>query len=466
MPDSLSEAVETALGTRPQFDDPAPESPVGPSGEAPAQPKPRRRIDYHIWGSYLVLVMVALIELFSASLQEVRDGDIFSPIKRHCYFLAAGLVLMLILQAMHYRYIFRLIPFYVLGSIALMIAVRFGGTESAINGAMRAITVMGVTILPAEFMKLGAALGVAWLLARCQDRNRRDVTRWGVFFCILFLLICAGLLFTQGLSNTIIVVTIGLTMMFVGGMSLKKFGIVLAVILTCGACGYLIKTKSSEAPEKAERIARINALNHQVADSVGGNGRGKVWNNRFSDHFRPEKWNEPFSIEHQQEQLSYIAQARGGISGAGVGRSIENARLPLAYSDYVFAIIVEELGLIGGIFVLLCFLWILGRSAKLTLLFKHTMPGVLVMGCAFVIVFQALYHMAIVSGFAPVSGQPLPLISKGGISVIAISMAFGIMLSASRHAVRITDSVAEQRLEHDILPENAQGLNPAARRDV
>ena len=106
-------------------------------------------------------------------------------------------------------------------------------------------------------------------------------------------------------------------------------------------------------------------------------------------------------------------------------------------------------------------MWILGRSAKLTMRFKQTMPGVLVMGCAFVIVFQALYHMAIVSGVFPVSGQPLPLISKGGISVWATSLAFGVMLSVARHAVRITDTKAEQRQEQEILPEDSVSVNPA-----
>lgn len=91
------------------------------------------------------------------------------------------------------------------------------------------------------------------------------------------------------------------------------------------------------------------------------------------------------------------------------------------------------------------------------------MPGVLVMGCAFVIVFQALYHMAIVSGVIPVSGQPLPLISKGGISVLATSLTFGVMLSVARHAVHVTDSKQAQRIEHDLLPESAQDVNPALR---
>ncbi|MDE6206502.1 MAG: FtsW/RodA/SpoVE family cell cycle protein [Muribaculaceae bacterium] len=458
MNDLLTGAAESALAQEPDFVIPEGRTASARStAESAPAVKQRKRIDYHMWGTYLLLVMIATLELFSASIQEVREDDIFEPIIRHGRFIVGGLVLMLILQAIHYRWLFKLIPLYVLFSVGIMVAVLVGGGE--INGAARAIRIMGVPVLPAEFMKLAVALGMAWLLARFQIPGKRDITTWGVVACLVFLGTCAVLLFSQGLSNTIIVVSIGLAMMFVGGIKFRKFCIILGVIAVAGGIGYIYKTKTKAASPVTERQELINKLNHIDGEDVDGQGRGRVWNNRMSAHFRPNKWAEPFSTEHQQEQLSFIAQARGGITGSGVGKSRENARLPLAYSDYVYAIIIEETGLIGGLGVLLIYLWILGRSAKLTLIFRHTMPGVMVMGCAFVIVFQALYHMAIVSGVFPVSGQPLPLISKGGISVIAISLAFGVMLSCARHAVHNSDSVAAQKKESDLLPDKANGLN-------
>lgn len=460
MDDSLSQAVETAFGAKlPGIEQP--ESPL--DTDRRPQPatavKPKKRIDHHLWGTYLLLVMIALIELFSASVQEVNADDIFSPLIRHGRFLIGGLVLMIILQYVHYRFIFKMIPIYVIFSVGLMVMVRGGGNE--FNGAVRAMNVMGTQILPSEFMKLAVALGMAYILAKTQVKGKRDVSWTGLWLCLGFLLGCAALLFTQGLSNTIITVAIGMSMMFVGGMSWSKFGIAVAIVGLCGLCGYVYKTHAKESTPVSERQELIDELNHVQQDTIGGNGRGKVWNKRFDDFYRPNKHKEPFMLEHQQEQLSYIAQARGHIIGVGPGKSREAARLPLAYSDYVFAIIVEELGLLGGLLILSIYMWILGRSAKLTLQFKHTMPGVLVMGCSFVIVFQAIYHMAIVSGVIPVSGQPLPLISKGGISVLATSLSFGVMLSVARHAVHITDSKQAQRTEHDLLPESAQGENIA-----
>ena len=429
------------------------------AAEARAADKPRVRTDHHLWGTYILLVLVAVVELFSASIQEVNDGSIFNPVLRHSAFIGFGLLSMLLLQKIHYRHIYRFIPVFVVLCVGMMIAVRVVGTE--VNGAMRAITIAGIPVLPAEFMKLGAALGMAWILTKNQVKGRRDVTSRGLWMCMGFMGLCAGLLFSQGLSNTIVVVCICYSMMLVGGMGWRKFMIALAIGAVVGGAAFAAKTAIKKDVARTPEMERVIMLNKEGADEGRADGRGNVWRGRLANHFRPNKHLEPFSTDKQQEQLSYIAQAHGGLFGVGIGRSRENARLPLAFSDYIFAIIIEELGLFIGLGILICYMWILGRSAKLTMRFKQTMPGVLVMGCAFVIVFQALYHMAIVSGVFPVSGQPLPLISKGGISVIATSLAFGVMLSVARHAVRTTDTKAEQRQEQEILPEDTRSVNPA-----
>ena len=127
-----------------------------------------------------------------------------------------------------------------------------------------------------------------------------------------------------------------------------------------------------------------------------------------------------------------MAQANGGIARFGVGKSRECSRLPLAFSDYIYSIIVEEWGFVGGIFVMLLYLSLLGRAAMIVRRSKRVLPSLLVIGMASFITFQALFHMAINVGVFPVSGQPLPLISKGGTSIIVISVAFGVMLSVSR----------------------------------
>ena len=139
----------------------------------------------------------------------------------------------------------------------------------------------------------------------------------------------------------------------------------------------------------------------------------------------------------RSKMFSRIAQAHGGVYGVGIGNSRECSRLPLAFSDYIFSIIVEETGMIGGVVVMILYLWLLARALMIVRRRSHrVLPSLLIIGVACMIVFQALFHMAINVGVFPVSGQPLPMISKGGTSILVTSMAFGIMLSVSRTLAR------------------------------
>ena len=146
--------------------------------------KPKMRTDQHIWGIYISLLIISVIELFSASSQEVQINDIYGPIIRHARFLAIGLVLMLAIQKFHFKYIYRLTPLYVFGSIMAMLMVLGMGVK--VNGAQRAIQFGSIMILPAEFLKLAAALGIAYILSRTQMPGKRDVTTKGVVSSAVF----------------------------------------------------------------------------------------------------------------------------------------------------------------------------------------------------------------------------------------------------------------------------------------
>jgi cell division protein FtsW len=160
---------------------------------------------------------------------------------------------------------------------------------------------------------------------------------------------------------------------------------------------------------------------------------------------------------------SYMAQAHGGLHGVLPGNSRETSRLPLAFSDYIYAIVVEDFGFIGGFVLMVLYLWLLARAYNVARRCYQVYPAFLVSGMAMMITLQALCHMAIVTGTGPVSGQPLPLYSKGGTSILVTSMAIGIMLSVSRFAVRNnTENNSRQQInrEADALPEEARGANP------
>ncbi len=414
------------------------------------------RIDPYIWGSYIALLIVSVIELFSASSQEVRIGNIYGPIIRHVIFLAIGFVCMLAFQRIHFSKFDRLIPIYVLLSIGMMIWVLFGGTN--INGVKRAVDIAGFTILPAEFLKLAVALGVAWILSRTQTRidGKHDVTTAGLIACMIFVLFSCLLLFNQGLTNTLLLMGISMGTMLIGGVSWKKMGIAIGIYLVLGGSAIGIKMLMAQEEKVTQHDIELAKINQtEIVGTGQKDNRANTWMKRIERHFNAEKYKDPITDENKQEQYSYIAQARGGLIGVGIGNSRETSRLPLAFSDYIYAIVIEELGAIFAIFVLALYLFLLGRAGRLAMVFKSTPPCLLVMSCALFICLQALFHICIVVGVFPVSGQPLPLISKGGTSIITTSMALGVMLSASRWAARKTDSEEDIKREISELKEIA-----------
>ncbi len=415
--------------------------------------RPKLRIDKQIWGIYIILVCISIIELYSASSREIRAGNIFAPIIRHTMLLGGGFILMLVMQRIHYNKIYKWTYVIVLLSILATIYTMFSG--DVVNGAVRSFSLLGISVQPSELLKLSAALLIARVLSTSQLKGKNDVTKKGVIIVSVSVLIFGALLVKQGLTNTLLLMFISLSMMIIGGVGAKKFFIVLGIYFSLGLCYGAYKYFSSGDKPTATEIEQTT--NQKVEERVD---RTSTQVNRIKDYFK-DPLKEPITAENQQEQYSYIAQANGGLFGVGPGNSRETARLPLAFSDYIFAIVIEDIGLIGGLFVMMLYLWLLGRAGVIASQCRKAYPAFLVIGMAVFIVFQALFHMAIVTGFFPVSGQPLPLISKGGSSVIVTSFALGVMLSVSRYALR-KGKRQEVRDELQSLSDAPQADNPTA----
>ena len=426
------------------------------SAEAPATP---RRTDHQIWGIYILLCIVSIVELYSASSHEVTATNIFGPILRHVMFLLVGLIIMLALQRTHYKYFLRWIwPFAIISGVLMVVTLLFG---DYINGARRSISLGPIAIQPAEMVKISVVLVIASVLSRSQMKGETDVTTKGIVQVCAACAVACGLLVSQGLTNTLLLMAIAMSMMLIGGISAKKFCIIVGVFAICGGLAVGYKTRKTE--EKTETVyTAIEGTDVQAIISGGAQGgdRGGTWKARIKRYLNKEKYKEPITDLNQQEQYSYIAQAHGGVLGVMPGNSRETARLPLAFSDYIYAIIIEELGLVGGIGVLILYLWLLARAGRVAYRCQTAFPALLVIGMAVFITFQAVFHMCIVTGVFPVSGQPLPLISKGGTSILITSMALGIMLSVSRFAAR-KGKKAEIKEELQELPGEVSAENPS-----
>lgn len=425
-----------------------------PSSELQKAPLPKA--DKYIWAIYIAILVISVIELYSASSREVTASNVFGPLIRHCEMLGLGMVFTIALSRMHYRWLIPITPIFVLITLLLGFYVLFKG--DIINGARRSTTLMGIAIQPAELLKLSVVLIIALVMSK--NKLKMGVKTRGVVISAAFVLLCGGLLFSQGLTNTLLLMGISFAMMLIAGVEWKKFGIVLLAYAVMGGGAYMVKNSAKPSYSEAE-LLHIQETGKNFAGEETTISRDGTQQSRISQWLGNDsvpKYAETITSKNRQEQYSYMAQANGGIIGQLPGNSRETARLPLAFSDYIFAIVVEDWGLLGGLGLLALYLWLLARAGAIASRCSRAFPALLVLGMAVLIVLQALFHMAIVTGVFPVSGQPLPLISKGGSSILATSIAFGIMLSVSRFAVQ-TDSRNEINAEILKLPADMAAEN-------
>lgn len=415
--------------------------------------------DPYIWGIYLMLVLISIIELYSASASEVVGTNVYAPLIRHGMFLGIGFVLLYLVQRTHYGYITRFAGLIgVLSWLALAYS-SFMGVE--INGAQRAFMLGPFTVQPPEIVKLTVIIWLAAILAKSQKRH--DVKTSGIVKSAIIVAAFGGLLALNGLTNTLLVMVVSVSMFLICGIPLKKICIVIGVYAVLFGIFYLF-TKVINRSSEFDKVGQTE----EVVQSARGGEHGLGSTTQIMRVVRFLKGVHPadtLTDENRQVIMAKLAQARGGVVGKGLGNSRESVRLPLAFSDYIYSIVIEESGLIGGIFLMILYLLLLARAGYVAYHVSRALPAFLILGCAILIVFQALVHMAIVTGLFPVSGQPLPLISKGGTSVLVMSVAIGIMLSVSRYATRqkegksVRDNAEAQHLGEDLNAINASADN-------
>ncbi|MBD5214448.1 MAG: FtsW/RodA/SpoVE family cell cycle protein [Bacteroidales bacterium] len=422
--------------------------------DTPPVPREKRKSDKYIWAVYLTLIVVSIVEQYSASSREITSANVMAPILRHCLLLGIGLVITIAVSRVSYKWFIPLSPVFIVLSVLAMIYVLING--QVINGAARSFSLMGIQVQPPEFIKMSSVLFIALVMSRCQVP--KGVTTRGVVICGGMVLFFSALLFSQGLTNTMLMMGISLTMLLIAGIQIKKFILLLLVYALAGGIGVYIKIKHGST----EETTLIAETGRDAQGNIATVNRTGIWKARLERYFGAgdtlQKWQRPIVDANRQEMYAYMAQANGGIIGVGPGNSRETARLPLANIDYVYSIVVEDTGLVGGLLLLLVYLSLLGRAGALAASCPRIFPALLIMGMAVYIVLQALCHMAIVTGVFPVSGQPLPLISKGGTSIFVTSIAFGIMLSVSRYVLHSKNK--NQDTAATDLPENMQALNP------
>jgi cell division protein FtsW len=288
----------------------------------------------------------------------------------------------------------------------MLILAKFIGED--INGAQRWLEIGAFTIQPSEVAKLALIVWVAFFLSKMKTDNSLLVFKW----LIVGISVTCLLIFTENLSTACLLFGVCFLMMFVGQVSWKRLG---AIVLACAVAGVLFYGALMLIPEKyaPDRFATWKGRIERHTESRGSSASEYV-----------------ITDENYQVSHAKIAIANGSIIGLP-GSGTERDFLPQAYSDFIFAIILEESGLLGGLFTLFLYVTLMFRVGTLARKCDKLFPRYLLIGCSLIITIQALANMAVAVNWIPVTGQPLPLISRGGTSTIITCVYFGIILACS-----------------------------------
>ncbi|MFT5618460.1 MAG: cell division protein FtsW [Arenicella sp.] len=353
--------------------------------------------DKIIWAIVIVLSLFSILLVYSSTsalAYKSAGGDNERILLKHIFLILLGLGAMYICHKIDYRYYARLSRFALIASALLLIfALKFGMT---VNEASRWILIPFVnqSFQPADLAKLALIVNLASMLSKRQN-SIQDFQKAIVPMLIWCGVICGLIAMSDFSSGVLLFLTCGL-IMFIGRVPFKYLGTLAVVGLIAGMLAFTFGQRGRTVSSRLEMYSSTD-------DKL------------------------PF---HAQQ--SNIAIALGGFAGQGLGNSIQRNFLPHAYSDFIFAIVVEEYGFIGAVVIIGLYLLLLYRGMLIVGRSRGSFGALLASGLVFSLILQAFIHMAVVVGIVPITGLPLPLLSMGGTSLLFTGMTMGILVSVSR----------------------------------
>lgn len=376
--------------------------------------------DRTIWAMVFVLCGISLIEVFSASSRLTFGKSSFlAPIISHTIHLGMGLVGMYLVHLLHYKW-YRLFP-VLLVPLSIILLGYLSVQSASSSGAERWINLGFFQLQPSELGKIGVIMAVAYWLSKLKPED--ELSQSNTFWKIMGLtgLVCA-LIVGENLSTAILLAGVIFVMMILGGISWRRMLTLTGLVAAAGIVAVVVL---------------LFVPTQTIRDSKIIPSRATTWQARLQDFSQTK--NKPNAYEYAklvapekpQETHANIAIATSNILGKGPGNSNERDYLQEASCDFIYAIIIEELGMIGGIVVMLVYVILLFRVGRIATKCKEKYPAYLAMGLGMLLGLQAFINMSVAVGLFPVTGQPLPLISKGGTSVLMTSGCIGMLLGIS-----------------------------------
>ena len=386
--------------------------------------KPKRRQllngDRTIWTMVFILCLISLVEVFSASSRLTFGKSSFlAPIISHTMHLCMGLVGMWLVHLLHYKW-YRLFPVLLVPlSILLLgyLSIRSMGS----SGAERWINLGFFQLQPSELGKIGVIMTVAYWLSKLKPDD--ELSQANTFWKILALTgFVDALIVGENLSTAVLLAGVIFVMMILGGIAWRRMLALTGVVVGAGIVAVVILLFVPAQTIRDSKIIPSRATTWQARLQDFSQTRNKPSAYEYAKLVAPEK---------PQETHANIAIATSNILGKGPGNSDERDYLQEASCDFIYAIIIEELGILGGAVVMLVYIVLLFRVGRIATKCKEKYPAYLAMGLGMLLGLQAFINMSVAVGLFPVTGQPLPLISKGGTSVLMTSGCIGMLLGIS-----------------------------------
>lgn len=395
--------------------------------------------DKVVWMVFFMLCMISIVEVFSASSNlTYGSNNYIMPIIKHSMTIFLGLFVAILTLNVPCRYFKLFTPILICLSFFTLLWVLFAG--ETINGANRVVGLGALTFQPSEIAKGTMVLASAQILSAMQ--NEHGTTDKNAFRFILILLIPMSILIgKENLSTAALLCLVIYLMMILGRVPMVQLGkllgvVTIAVSLFVGSIMLLGNDETTDNPNltKTEEIQKNDV--EKVESQPMKLQRFGTWKKRIKK-FLDNKPIAPKDYDLDKDaQVAHanIAIVSSNIIGKGPGNSVERDFLSQAFSDFIYAIIIEELGIGGAIFVAFLYLALLMRVAWIAQRCTTFFPAFLVIGLGMMITLQALVNMSVAVFPGVVTGQPLPFISKGGTSIILTSFYIGMILSVSRYA--------------------------------
>lgn len=409
--------------------------------------------DKGIWTVFLFLCLISIVEVFSASSTlTYKTHNYMMPLIYHTAMILVGVGVAIITLNIPCRYFKLLTPLMLVLTYATLLWVLIGG--ESINGANRVIQLPGFTFQPSEIAKGTMVLTAAQILSAMQREDESGADPTAMKYVLWLVVPATMLIGLENLSTAVLLFSVIFVMMFIARVPLRQMGkltgvLVLLVAIFLGLVFWMAKLdKEGQELEQAQ----ANGQTEQVVKSSEKKERSGweklthrfwTWKNRIAGKEDKNVPAEEYKVTDKNFQVTHanFAIASSGIIGKGPGNSVERDYLPQAFSDFIYAIIIEEMGLAGAIAVVFLYVILLFRAARIASRCENNFPAFLVMGLTLLLVFQAVINMCVAVDFGIVTGQPLPLVSKGGTSTIVNCAYIGVILSVSRSAKRKDQSV-------------------------